>query len=154
MRGVSLACSPLGALVHVPCCNYSTHTDFVLMTEWTRCPCCSMDLREVLGRGDHLRLSSVWRFLCRGVRRSLVLLLPGSGIPCELHGNSGGRELISCPMCPESVRDHVSVEWFQRLCAESSCHTFNLLQFPTCSSPISHQVILECGPVASFPLSV
>ena len=25
-------------------------------------------------------------------------------------------ELISCPMCPDSVRDHVTVEWFQRLC--------------------------------------
>ena len=35
-------------------------------------------------------------------------MLPGGCVSCKLHGDSGAhRELISCSMCPESVRDRV-----------------------------------------------
>ena len=79
---VSLRCevsyepTPLSALVHIPCCNYSTHTLGVDDGMEAMCPYCSTDLRE-LG----------------------VLQSPNDQLPCV------ARER----------RDHVSVEWFERL---------------------------------------
>ena len=58
-----------------------------------------------------------------------------------------GREVISCPMCPDSVRDHVSVEWFQRLCRISG------VQWPVPQTPVSVDCAL-CADVMSDDTSV
>ena len=110
--------APRSALVHIPCCNYSTHRLCVDDGVEAMCPYCSMDLRQVLGQGVHLRCP-----LCGdscGEESDTVMFscCPGAAfhVSCMATVVPGGREVISCPMCPESVRDHVSVERFQRLC--------------------------------------
>ena len=110
--------APRGALVHVPCCNYSTHRLCVDDGVDAMCPYCSMDLREVLGRGDHLRCPLCGDSCVEESDAVMFSCCPGAAfhVNCMATVVPSGRELISCPMCPESVRDHVSVEWFQRLC--------------------------------------
>ena len=104
--------------MHVLCCNCSTHRLCVDDGVDAMCPCCSMDLHEVLGRGDHLRCPLCGDSCVEESDAVMFSCCPGAAfhVNCMATVVPSGRELISGPMCPESVRDHVSVEWFQRLC--------------------------------------
>ena len=106
------------ALVHIPCCNYSTHRPCVDDGVEAMCPYCSMDLRAALGRGVHLQCPLCGDSCCEDFDTVMFSCCPGVAfhVSCMATVVPGGREVTSCPMCPESVRDHVSVEWFQRLC--------------------------------------
>ena len=95
------------------------HTDFVWMTEWMRCV---RIVRWIFVKCLVEVIISV--VLCVGTLASrnptqfCLSCCPGAAfhVNCMATVVPSGHELISCPMCPESVRDHVSVEWFQRLC--------------------------------------
>ena len=110
--------APRSALVHIPCCNYSTHRLCVDVGVEAMCSYCSMDLREALGQGVQLQCPLCGDSCGEDSDTVMFSCCPGAAfhVSCMATVVPGGREVISCPMCPESVRDHVSVERFQRLC--------------------------------------
>ena len=106
-----------GNMVHIPCCDYAAHQGCVHNGVDSICPLCSSDVSDAVGIvavqpcvecGSEVELEdeshiifccSTWRHLRCMTSRLLAV----------------GEEVF-CLDCPPESRDHVSADWFLRLC--------------------------------------
>ena len=120
------------SLQHFPCCNYLAHRACVDDGVDAICTFCRMDLRELLEGGLAVQCP-----LCRspvdpqGCSPEAVHVFPCCPrslfhlrcLATSIPGANDDSEV--CPVCPEGVRSHVDVEWFER-----QCH-INGVEFPS-----------------------
>ena len=140
---------------HFPCCNFFAHRDCVDDGVDAMCPFYRMDVRDVLNGGPHVRCP-----LCEG-----LVDAQGSGeeaphvfsccprvlfhMRCLVARTSSRSPEGSCPTCPASVGDSVSLDWFTRLCHINGVQLLVQDDLGVCTCGVQHprpllQSVIAC----------